>query len=376
MNLGLSVQFRCSVVQNGIIVREYPPQKNLILDTGLNEAATRDFWLCFAACAIGTGTNPVRRDSGNITFSRSGNTVTASQAFFESGDVGRILKWDSGTEAYITQFNSSTEVLTSSTGTVAAAEGTIYYVNRTQLQTQTKRTSTTISDSGASGNTWNGTTGVFEMWRTFQHSAETSPVTIREVGWSWGASTENLFGMELLAGGGVSLATGQQLRVEVRLRVTLAPLDSQSGPTVTGTAVSWTQRLRHVAMRGPTSYLNPVLEPSRAGKLIITSAYSHTAPVFPANSSQVLTPNTQNYRANFTAATYVTGSFMRDYSVTIAPTDWNGNFRYCGLGEEDPNVTGGHFLAHGWLADADVTKTNMQQLTFTVRKSWGRVLQN
>src|SRR5690606_11548336 len=156
----------------------------------------------FTSAVVGTGTDPVRRDSGAVTLSRAGTTVTASAGFFEAADVGRLLKMDTGEDMRVISFASSTSVEVDTSRPIAATPGTVWYVNQTALVSESKRSNTYSTDGGA-----NGSTFLVDTWthkRTFVFSAEAGPVVYREIGWSWTNTVgANLFGRDLLAGAGV-----------------------------------------------------------------------------------------------------------------------------------------------------------------------------
>lgn len=210
---------------DGSVAKRSKPQRNLILDTGMDALAARDIVDNFNFAKVGTGNNPTRRDSATTTVTIAGTTATASGAFFVSGDVGRLLQTDSGVQRYITGFTSSTVVTVGVAATAGPEEFTIYYVNDTALQAQSKITNTYGSNSGDNGSTWVSPT--YTHKRTFVFSAEVGTVTYREIGWSWTTGTA-LFGRAVFSGGGDTLIAGQQYVIICRVFVTYGPTTIQA----------------------------------------------------------------------------------------------------------------------------------------------------
>jgi hypothetical protein len=358
----------------GRAVRRLKRKRNLILDQGLDGIAVRSWAASFTHAAVGTGTTPTKRDSGAITVSRTGSTLTASAGFFEAADVGRLFKFDTGQEVRITAFSSATAVTTATSGAIAAAEGTVWYVNQTGLATETKRSGTYSTDAGANGSSF--LAGTWTHKRTFIFSAETGTVTYREIGWSHTATAgANLFGRDLLAGVGVTLVSGQQLRVVVQLSVSFSP--GESSPYV-NTITGWTQDGAHGIETASTVNLDFVqtngvvnsdgaLDPCGAGQAW-TSTMS--AAIRPISSSQ-LSDSGVIFSKGYVLAAYSSGTFFRDRTVTFSTTETNSSsIRSVGYGLNGANC------AHRIVFNSNQAKTSAQTLSLTFRLSWGRVLNN
>ena len=197
---------------------------NLILDGGMDMFAVYPAAQLFRYCSIGEGTKPTSRDSGAITFSRAGSTVTASAGFFlsagsgEAGDVGRIIKWDTGERARISYVTDSTHVETVDTGTIASAAGTVWYVNETAHALERMRTLNVSTVPGSNLSTFSVDTWTHQ--RIFLFDAAPSNYLIKEIGWSPAGGSSALYGRALVPGGGDSLAAGQRYKVRVRNKIT------------------------------------------------------------------------------------------------------------------------------------------------------------
>lgn len=178
----------------GIILKESPWRKNLILDQGLNAIAGQTSVsmqsnpaAIFQYCQVGSGTNPVKTSSGAITFTQSGTTITASGGFFTAGMVGSLFKYGTGTagaEYYITAFTDSTHVTVDTSATVAVPEvGVVWGVNQTALQTFLYQSNTYQTSTGDNF-TDKTTSPVVTMQRTFVFPVQASPYNVNEIGWS------------------------------------------------------------------------------------------------------------------------------------------------------------------------------------------------
>lgn len=362
----------------GRVVREIPRKRNLILDQGLDGIAVRTWVAAFTYAVIGTGTTPTKRDSGVVTFTRAGSTVTASAGFFEAADVGRLLKWDTGEEARITAYTDAQTVTTSTAGAIAAAEGTIWYVNQTALVAESKRTNTYSTDGGANGSTFAG--GTWTHKRTFIFAAEVAPVTYREIGWSHtNAAGANLFGRDVLAGAGVSLLAGQQLRVIVELAVAFSPAAGVGiGAIVTGWASAGTagivaSHVSTVAANGNTSGQGgQEIEPSGAQHRVILQSDSTAIPAMGAGAAAAAVGVIA--AKALTKAAYTAGSFTQDLTATFGVTEGNSAaIRSVSLCY---NTAGTEYPSYRVLLAANEAKTSTYKLDLTFRLSWGRTLVN
>jgi len=384
---GMGVEFETFIINpDGSEYQVGKKQKNLLLDTGLDKiGAGTGVCACFSNAAVGTGTNPVLKDSGSITGSQTTTTVTASAGIFAAGDVGALLKFDSGQEVYITAFTSSTVVTVNVSQSVASSLFTIWYVNQTGLQTETKRTNTY-----GSGSTDNQSTFSVDTWthqRVFIFAAEVGSVTYQEIGWSdSNTSGANLFGRALFLSP-PSLSAGQQLKVTMQLSVKWSPssitsvtdVGGGSGYSTAGNMMS--EAVLAAASNASASYVvNPGgatgtvgwMDPAFAasantnsfailrGTVTLNSAISSvTVPSAPA--AGLYSPSSA------AAASYTAKNFFRDatYTFNLATANGADHYGIC-LG------------ARNWtlLFTSPQTKDSSHTLTFTVRYSWGRILVN
>ncbi|WP_043582120.1 hypothetical protein [Geminisphaera colitermitum] len=364
----IGIRYKISVLNpDGTEELRQPWKKNLILDNGLNALVENYHWDdVIRAAVVGTGTTPTRRDSGNIAFTQTGNTVKASAAFFSNEDVGRLLKLDTGEEMRI---QAVADTVTASVDIArelpAPAKGTIWYVNQTGLTAETMRTD--VYGTGGDDNTVNIVDNQLVRKRTFIFNAVTTQVTLHEVGWSWNyyQSSNSLFGRDVLEGGGVTLVPGQQLKVVLNLYIALSPLSpvAMPGPFWTG--------------GGGQVQLENLGWPSQI------SPNKYEFETFLGNSEEAFAlPNTANNfalggtksRKTATRLPYVAGSYRRV---------WRSEFTL-----NDGNRTDIKCMALGWSYydtiwpmlrikfDQTQVKDSDNALTVDWAISWGRVLVN
>lgn len=379
--LGASVRYIARIREkNTPFSKEIARGHNLINDGGMDLVASNRWANLTKYGHYGSGTNVNKRDSGAVTLSRTGTTVTASASFFLAADPDRIIKWDSGEEAYIASFTSDTEVETVDSGTIAADTGSVHYVDETALQTEIQRTSSLSADGGANGTSYS--TGVLTFKRTFLFSAASGTESVNELGWGPANST-TVFGRVVL-GSTVTLLDTQQLELEVNLDLSLPNTSGTtafSGPitgwpispavTVDGDYGMDTQGVNNLQSNGSTldaAAYGWFLEPS--GMAVVAYLDSTTtAPTWSRNTPQV----SKAFRGdNGSMATYTAGNFYRDCSLSIAVSDDIAT-THRSLSIGGGNGFGSQFRL---VFDEAQTKDGTHRLDITYRVTWSRTLVN
>jgi len=370
------VRYSTSAINpDGSVAWQRAFKKNLILDQGLNLVATVPWVTCFSSCAVGTGTTATKRDSGAITFSRSGTTITANAGFFDPADVGRLLKWDTGEEVYITGYTSATVATSTTSGTITSAQGTIWYVNQTALTAETTRTANYSADAGDNQTTFSTPTVTHK--RTFLFPAVGANVTYNEIGWSNNAGAgANLFGRDVIPGGDV-LLTGQQYKVIVTLLITISPVTSTAVADVGNNGFNTAGNANHEYIdqaygviaaggSGTAGYLEP--------SAVTVCNFNDGAFTLLSAPSYTIASIADFGRVALTNAAYTNGNFYRDSSGTVAV----GNGNSATVSSVTFGWSGGGVVGRGFSVKftSDQTKDNLHTLTATLRKSWGRVLTN
>ncbi len=372
---GAAVRYKTSVLNpDGSVARTRDFKKNLILDQGLNLVATTAWADCFLRCAVGTGTTVTQRDSGAVTFTRSGTTVLASAGFFESADTGRLLKLDSGEEMYLT-FTDATHCESNISGALGASAGTVWYVNQTGLTTESTRTGTVSTDGGDNGTSFSVDTLTHK--RTFLFPAVGANVTYNEIGWSNTAGAgANLFGRDLIPGGD-ALLIGQQYKVVVQLLLKISPVASTAAGDVGNNGFNTAGDCNHEYILDAYSKVISngtsaagILEPSINSSCgVVAGAFTLlAAPSFTSLGASPLA------FVNLTNAAYTNGNFYRDSSGTFALAQGNSaDLRALVFGNNVSTDVGRMFSLRFTNAQ---TKDSSHTLTVTLRKSWGRTLVN
>ena len=369
---------------NGKVVRSVPAKRNLVLDQGLNLMASVDVHNLTQVAVVGTGTDPVKRDSGSTTFTRSGTTLTASGNFFSAADVGRLFKMDTGEEMYITAYTDPQNVTVDTSGALGASEGTVWYVNQLGLQTESKRTATLLSGTGNNSTLYSqvGNNGQWAWKRTFIFSAEAGPVTYNEIGWSNSLTVAaNLFGRDIISPG-VSLLATQQLKVTMTFYFQFGPVVSTPFVNPISGWGADGDYCYETTSNNNTGAIDSVRVPWRPSDSAATNNFIlssiATALTSPATQSGFgLDLSGTGMIAPTAASTdaYVTGSFQKVFRYEFDVNTANrANNRCFGNGN---NPGGGQWRTDArFLMDTDQAKTSDYVLRIVLTTSWGRTLVN
>lgn len=371
-NLASSAElhYTLSVFRDGKEIKRLPKSKNLILDSGLDKIGTAsNFWaVAFEYMLLGVQASPtpVRRDSGAITLSQSGTTITASSSFFVASDTGRLLKYNDidGTEVYLT-YVSATQATASVSKSVSSVNGTIWYVNQTALESFSNAANTYSTDGGANGTTWSS--GTQTLKRTIIGRSEPSDITYTEIGFNSTSSNSNIFDRDVITGG-LSLLAGDQVRCTVQVIVTWSPITPASISNV-GTGLDTTGnaqlesglRLPYVASAG---YSQGEIGPTSSYIAVLSNGAS-----FVTFSTSTESSSNAYYNKASTVSSYTNGTFYRSHSAVIDVN--NANTTLCGF-----SLGYGGSRSFTTIFNSTFTKTSAQTLSITFRWVWGRTLTN
>lgn len=381
------VQVKVIDGQTREVIREYPKQRNLILNAGMDQIAGLVISECFTNAVVGTGTTPTTDSGGITTASQSGTTVTlvgGSYVFVNTAtDAGKMIKWSTTEEAMIVTVTSATIAVVNISQTVAATTFTVYRTNQVGLATETKRSSTYLTGASNCSSVWTGASHA--MKRTYDFTTEVGGVTYTEVGFSSTASAGNNLFSRILLGAGVSLIAGQAVRLVYTLTVVVSPTTPTAigaSPITgwagaTGTVQIQRRIMSSIGSTGVTgdgtSDTSACLEPCNtlAGSAPFVFLWSGSTahntfrsdgPARTSLGSQALS----------TLASYTALSFFRDKSTTFAVGTANATtIRTIGLC--DTNDSGAN-QSLVYIMASDQTKDNLHTLTISYRITWGRVL--
>ena len=179
---GMKVKTAIINADSGLVEKQSGWQHNTIMDGGLNAmAAGAGFYNVFKTIKVGSdGTQNYVFNSG-ISFTQSGNVITASGAIFTSGMTGWLFKYGTGTggiETYITAFTDSTHVTVDTSLSVGTSAGTIWNVIRTSLGAYLY-----MSTASVSGSTTVVSPGVLQLSVTRTFAVQALPYNVNEIGY-------------------------------------------------------------------------------------------------------------------------------------------------------------------------------------------------
>lgn len=220
----------------GKIEYDTPWQKNLLLTQGLNNLRSYAWVQLNTYMVFGDGNTPTSDDSGAITASQSGTTVTLSGSL-AAVSANKLIRWDSGVEAKVVS-GSGTSWEVDRTASVGAGEFTVYRIDQTGLANELGRSNTYLTGEGNCGTSRIG--AVVTHRTTYDSAAFGADKNVAEIGFAAVATVAaNLNYRILLAGGAITVATGKILRVIHDQIVTYSPVTNASiVPTATGWPVA------------------------------------------------------------------------------------------------------------------------------------------
>jgi len=391
-NLKFRGRYKVYVVDSATkeVVEERDWAPNLFLNQGMNGVATKLIANLNLRCCVGTGTTDTKLDSGVITASQTGTTVTASAGIFVAGDVGNVIKWDSGEESFITVYNSDTSVTVTPSQSVASDEFTIYRTNQTGLGTEVKRTGTYLTGSPNTESTRSGNT--FTNRRTFDFTAESGSVSYTELGLSDNASAGANLNFRIKFSSPVALVSGQQLRITHDFIFTLGPTTSvalnpvpvTNWPVAPATDTNGDFQLEDICVSkvttaGSTSAWNFTAlgsvensnEPSVDSKLWLSSV-STALNTWPGAVNGTTSSTADS--GNLTKDAYVTNSFTITKTGVLGTSNGNGTADRRSLGYGIVFTSDTSRSAARILFDQAQTKSNVHIFTAVWRWTWTRVL--
>lgn len=384
---------QCFVVEaaTGKVLKEYPPQKNLVLNQGLDQVATNYWADLMLYCSAGTGVTPTSDDSGTTTATQAGTGVTLSGGSFTftdtATDAGKVIKWDTAEEATIVTVTNPTTVVVSNSASISAGEFTVYRTNQTQLTTQLKRTSTYLTSAPYCQSTL--TSNVYKNRRTYDFTAEVGTVNYTEVALGWSNTGSTTIFSRILLASPVAVGAGQQFRVTYEMQLTLLPASASAAtaiingwPVAPALTTDGDQAIQYIGLSQVTSssgstgfYDNgrTANEPAEGTNIGIFLATNATAP---SSLGSAVNRTTGAEVVSATKASYIAGSYYIDKTATFPVGSGNGSaWRSMGFG---PYSAGFYHPYSGtsmvFVFDEAQTKLNTHTLTLTWRFSWSRVL--
>ena len=321
--IGVSGRYRARVREGGRIVADYGWKKNLILDQGLDKFATVRFADCFLFAAAGTDNTPVQ-DSPAALATWSATTLTASAATWASTDVGKMVVFATGQQAYITGFTDSTHVTVDRANTIPVGTAFVMYrVNQTGLVAEIARTNLYSQNDGDNSTTTSGP--LVQLQRTFIFPVESGTGnTYYEIGFSdLAAAGANLFSRVVLNPGITVLGpsnsnAGQQLEVTYQLRLTFGPTSPNVLPPtqqVAGLPRSYQIYQIQPTVPGFDITVNAFVPFNQSDRIVISGTgtpYDNVAGAFYTIAAIVAGPASSIISVNGTSHGSVTGTTSAD----------------------------------------------------------------
>tara|TARA_R110000803_G_scaffold188111_2_gene250524 strand:+ start:3901 stop:5136 length:1236 start_codon:yes stop_codon:yes gene_type:complete len=388
------VKFKISIIRAKTGLTELISEgENLILDSGLTLWGSNLGAELTQSVAVGTSTVPTQRDSSTTTCSQALTTVTASAAFFEAGDVGRLLKFDTGEEKLITTFTSTTIVEVDDSATVAADEFTIWYVDQTGLQAESARGNTRRTDSGDNETTLSA--GVFNHKRTHLMAAVGAGVTYNEIGWAVSNTPgNNLFNRAIISGG-ATLVIGDQLLVESNLEIVLSPQTSTAQADVGAGGFNSAGTIQYEGIGHATVSTSGGISSEFNGWNTGTGAWRCGEPSWGTNGLGIAVGAGTNVFGTFGSVQSLTQLYNKSYSVggqTVVDASTrrkvksatipvgqatSTNINWIGIGQGNNNNAGSALsLALRIRLTSAQTKLSTETLALSIAFDYGRTLTN
>lgn len=326
-----------------------PWKKNLVFDAALNAFAggtgnlTKEQGASsFAYCQVGTSAAAQTFQSGGVTFTQVGTTITASSTFFTAAMVGAIFKYgnpgtSNGAEQYIVSQTGTSCVVSGAGMTVGTpTPATVFLVQQTALTSPLLSTNSYQTTGSSCGTVTTGNVQTFQ--RTFNFPVQGSPYNANEIGWRNIADTTYSFGRLVLAST-IVVAPTQFLQVQLQMVVTYSPGSPMAVSNV-GTIIdtSGTAMLEYLSFATVTSTGNTDSttvgiglgffggQPCKARLAMQTATYTqNSAPTntygsAPAFSGISFTPSTSSWVNDGSNTGVCTLSFLTQTASTAGQT--------------------------------------------------------
>ena len=426
---------RLFVKENGQIIKDTGYIKNLILNAGMDQIASKPFAELTCCCIIGTGSAETRKTSNpDVTNYTSGsgydanlyNTlvyrvgsfvsfsdVNVTASIITTSDIGRIIKIENdGNYLISSRTNSLTCSVLNINGTVPTGVSynnnyTIYFTNQTTMSYEIYRIGKVNDNSGTPDSVYGYygncsstiQSGSIRHTRVYYLNTVTDRLstTIKEIGFGWSptANSQTLFSRIRLtegpSGSAVVLNTGQELIVLYELNIGVSPNTPTSSSLNLLTAASGSVQcelygLSKITSDGRTSYFDDGLhgnEPYYYNNYNIyglpTSSYKGLYIYSSSDSSSFSTWGTNVNRTS----NYVTKSiyyippytssnyFINKIAIFNDTESINSDLRTIGIGLDNAN-SGKNLLT--FLFDSSQNKQNGYLMSVSQSFTWNRLL--
>jgi hypothetical protein len=398
-NNTLSGKYKLFVVDsNNEVVRDYPWQKNLILNQGMDAVPyyTYENLMRYAAGGNGTRSNSIY--SADSSASVAGNTVTlvpgvisgSIQAFtgsyggYGSGlQVGDVIQFQDFSQVQVLAVSGISASVTPG-GTIPLQPFTIWKTSQVGLQSEYQRTNNYFAGAGYCQTTTLNTTSsvITQLRRTWDFNYETSPYTYTEVGVGWGSSENNTILSRVILPTPVYIGSSQKLRLIYELDVAVSPTASYPGTPFTASIAGWGTGSIVYGYQSVDAIIMAYVDGNgnQGGYSISEPAATSGPNLFVSNSSSSVVGGDKGGgfadQVGMATDAYVPGSYTlyRNGTFQVAQMARN-DLRTIGFGLNyyGSSWADGHCAYFAVLTE-NQTKTNVQTLSLSWMWTWGRVL--
>ena len=380
------------------------PQKNLILNQGMDSVYARSLVACMAYGVAGTGTRPNSLASGTSQITQSGvqiflsnatglipNFTSSNSGYTSAAAVGDMLIYQNASQSTITAIDPNgfyltvTPAYTFTTGQTF----TVWKTTQVGLQTEVSRSNSYMGGTGYCGTTYASNMATHR--RSYDFSIEGIAASYNEIGIAWAGSLPSTVFSRILLDPSVIVPAGFKLRIMYDLQTIWNPTSSLYAtasiggwPVAPSTTTIGTQSLQNFLVSsvdvtsGASVSSTAFLDPYYTGE----SGYSLTAWVSPSSASletfgsAVNRSTNGDSTTNISKAAQVLGTYVCDKTFLFSTSIGNRtDLKSIGVGG-----TGGAYnpLSNGqvyaFVFDQAQSKTSLQTLSFTFRWTWGRIL--
>jgi len=393
-----------AIDKNNNIVKEYPWQKNLILNQGMEAVPTHLYATLMDYAAAGNGTRNnsiISADSSGSVFattfflipgilSGSIQGLTGSYGGYNNvAEIGDMIQFSDASEVRITAVSNLSASITPST-IINTQSFVIWKTSQQGLQSEVHRVG---SANYFVGTGYCGTTivsNVTQNRRTWDFNYETSSISFTEVGVGWAASGNGTIFSRILLPSSIFVDSAQKLRLTYELDIAMYPTASTPGQALTSSIVGWgtgstvhgyqtmgsvdigtidTNGIQSAPAGG--SYF--ACEPAGLPTLYVTSNTDMTGGPGASKAGN----GSGSFVQSLSEAAYIPLNFTVYKTGTFSVSQINRNdLRTLGIGNtvsyNPPWVPGWNVFSY--VLTENQTKTNVQTLSLTFIWQWGRVL--
>ncbi len=399
-NNTLSGKYKLLVVDSeNVVVADFPWQKNLILNQGMDAVPYYNYENLFRYAAGGNGTRNNSIYSSDSSASVAGTTMTLVQGVLSGSvqsftgsyggytqglEVGDMVHFDDASEVQVLAVSGISASVTPA-ASIPLQPFTIWKTSQIGLQSEHQRTNNWFAGAGYCQTTTLNTTSsvISQMRRTWDFNYETASYTYTEVGVGWGSSGNNSIFSRVILPTPVTIGSSQKLRLIYELDVSISPTASYPGTPFTASIAGWgtgsivygNQSVDAIIMAGVD------VNGNGSGYSISEPASTSGPTLFVSNSSSSVVYGDKGGgfadQVGMVADAYVPGSYTLyrngTFQVNQIPRNDLRTIGF-GLGLIYGSAWAGGHCAYFAVFTENQTKTNVQTLSLSWVWTWGRVL--